>query len=453
MPAMALHRTSLSAAGALELAPFRGVRYDPAHVPDLAAVTSPPYDVIEPDRVPMLETADPHNVVRLILPRDDIDHSAGRYRHAAAALTKWLQSGVLMVDPEPALYVYEQVTAISVQRGLIGALGLRQPDERVILPHEDHMPGPVADRLELMRAARANLEPILLAYEGGGPASAAVEATIRRPPLISIITPDRVKHRLWRITDAPVLAAIAADLAPRQALIADGHHRYATYLRLQAEYRDAGKGAGPWDRGLALLVDSTRHPLELRAIHRVLPKLPVEDALAAVAPYARVTELATDLGGSPGPGEMRAHPGEHPLDALPVPDLEAFAPAHGTAFLVVGEGRQWVVTDVDPQLLAAAVPADRPKRWRRLDAAVLNHALLEQVWGVTDDIEQVTYHHDARQAVRAAAKTGGTAILLRPVDVETIVELAAEGIRMPGKSTSFGPKPRTGLILRTFAAG
>ena len=453
MPAMALHRTSLSAAGALELAPFRGVRYDPAHVPDLAAVTSPPYDVIEPDRVPMLETADPHNVVRLILPRDDIDHSAGRYRHAAAALTKWLQSGVLTVDPEPALYVYEQVTAISVQRGLIGALGLRQPDERVILPHEDHMPGPVADRLELMRAARANLEPILLAYEGGGPASAAVEATIRQPPLLSIITPDRVRHRLWRITDAPVLAAIAADLAPRQALIADGHHRYATYLRLQAEYRDAGKGAGPWDRGLALLVDSTRHPLELRAIHRVLPKLPVEDALAAVAPYARVTELATDLGGSPGPGEMRAHPGEHTLDALPVPDLEAIAPAHGTAFLVVGEGRQWVVTDVDPQLLAAAVPADRPKRWRRLDAAVLNHALLEQVWGVTDDIEQVTYHHDARQAVRAAAKTGGTAILLRPVDVETIVELAAEGIRMPGKSTSFGPKPRTGLILRTFAAG
>jgi uncharacterized protein (DUF1015 family) len=453
MPAMAVDRTSLSATGALELAPFRGVRYDPAYVSDLAAVTSPPYDVIEPDRVPMLETADPHNVVRLILPRDDVEHIAGRYRHAAAALTTWLQSGVLTVDPEPALYVYEQVTAISVQRGLIGALGLRQPDERVILPHEDHMPGPVADRLELMRAARANLEPILLAYEGGGPASDAVEGAVRQPPLISIITPDRVRHRLWRITDAPALAVIAADLAPRQALIADGHHRYATYLRLQAECRDAGLGAGPWDYGLALLVDSTRHPLELRAIHRVLPKLPVEDALAAVAPYARVTELAVDLGGSPGPSEARERSGAPGLDALPVPDLEAIAPAHGTAFLVVGEGRQWVVTDVNPELLAAAVPADKPKRWRRLDAAVLNHALLAQVWGMTDDVEQVTYHHDARQAVRAAAKTGGTAILLRPVDVETIVELAAEGIRMPGKSTSFGPKPRTGLILRTFAAG
>jgi hypothetical protein len=36
---------------------------------------------------------------------------------------------------------------------------------------------------------------------------------------------------------------------------------------------------------------------------------------------------------------------------------------------------------VDPELLAAAVPADKPKPWRRLDAAVLNHALLAHVWG------------------------------------------------------------------------
>ena len=451
---MTAYRTSPASTGALELAPFRGVRYDPRYVSDLAAVTSPPYDVIEPDRVPMLETADPHNVVRLILPRDDLDHRPGRYQHAAIALSTWLASGVLATDDEPGLYVYEQVTATSVQRGLIGALGLRQPEERVILPHEDHMLGPVLDRLDLMRATQANLEPILLSYEGGGAASDAVEVAIQRVPLISIATPDRVRHRLWRIRDPRVLAAIAADLAPRRALIADGHHRYATYLRLQAECHEAGLGSGPWDYGLALLVDSVRHPLEVRAIHRVLPKLPVADALAAVGRFARVTELAVDLGGSPDPSRLpAARIRSDAPEILPVPDLDAIAPARGTAFLVVGEGRQWVVTDVDPALLTATMPLAMPKRWRKLDAAVLNHALLAEVWGVTDDPEQITYHHDARQAVRAAARSGGTAVLLRPVDVATITELAAEGIRMPGKSTSFGPKPRTGLILRTFAAG
>lgn len=54
----------------LELAPFRGVRYDPDRVGSLAAVTSPPYDVIvRPDGLLHLESADPHNIVRLILPR------------------------------------------------------------------------------------------------------------------------------------------------------------------------------------------------------------------------------------------------------------------------------------------------------------------------------------------------------------------------------------------------
>jgi uncharacterized protein (DUF1015 family) len=68
------------------LAPFRGVRFDPSTVSDLAAVTSPPYDVIEPDGVRLLETLDPHNIVRLILPREDACGSEGRYRHAASLL-------------------------------------------------------------------------------------------------------------------------------------------------------------------------------------------------------------------------------------------------------------------------------------------------------------------------------------------------------------------------------
>jgi uncharacterized protein (DUF1015 family) len=93
-----------------------------------------------------------------------------------------------------------------------------------------------------------------------------------------------------------------------------------------------------------------------------------------------------------------------------------------------------------------ALPADRPPRWRSLDASVLHELLLERVWSVPEaDIE---YLHDAEGAVRAARRSGGVAVLLRPVDVGDVLALAAEGERMPRKSTSFGPKPRTGLVLR-----
>ncbi|MYV61961.1 DUF1015 family protein, partial [Streptomyces sp. SID4931] len=56
----------------LRLIPFRGLRYVPERVGSLAAVTSPPYDVVvRPDGLHHLESADPHNIVRLILPQAD----------------------------------------------------------------------------------------------------------------------------------------------------------------------------------------------------------------------------------------------------------------------------------------------------------------------------------------------------------------------------------------------
>jgi len=139
----------------LVVRPFRGVRYDAARVSDLAAVTSPPYDVIDPDSAAHLEDLDPHNVVRLILPRDGAVDGPSRYAQARVALDSWSAEGVLRRDEDPALYVYEQSAPGVLQRGLLAAVGLRDPGAGVILPHEDVMEAPVADRLELMRATSA----------------------------------------------------------------------------------------------------------------------------------------------------------------------------------------------------------------------------------------------------------------------------------------------------------
>ena len=85
-------------------------------------------------------------------------------------------------------------------------------------------------------------------------------------------------------------AAVDDDLATRHALIADGHHRYATYRELQRELRTSA-GPGPWDRGLALLVDSTAYGPQVHAIHRVLVGLPLGDALERVQRVASITAV------------------------------------------------------------------------------------------------------------------------------------------------------------------
>ena len=68
--------------------------------------------------------------------------------------------------------------------------------------------------------------------------------TDSQEPLACAVTDDGITHRLWAVTDPAVQAAIAADLATRTALIADGHHRYAAYRELQAEMRAAGRARG-----------------------------------------------------------------------------------------------------------------------------------------------------------------------------------------------------------------
>ena len=284
------------ATAGLVVRPFRGLRYDPARVGDLARVTSPPYDVIDPDGAAHLEQLDPHNVVRLILPRADTGRGGSRYAQARTALDEWVAQGVLRRDPEPALYVYEQSGPGIAQRGLIAAVGLRDPDERVILPHEDVMPGPVADRLELMRATAANLEPILLTYDGAGATAAWIDEVCAGPPLLATTTEDGVAQRLWAVTDPVAHRLVAEDLAPRQALIADGHHRYATYRRLQAEHRHAGAGPGDWDLGLAMLVDSRSQPLQVQAIHRVVNGLSLDEALDRARSVFVVQDAGEDLG-------------------------------------------------------------------------------------------------------------------------------------------------------------
>ncbi|GII65811.1 hypothetical protein Skr01_58960 [Sphaerisporangium krabiense] len=441
----------------LVLRPFRGVRFA---VDDLAAVTSPPYDLITREDVRPLLDVHSNNVVRLILPGTDQQ----RYGEARETLLAWLRSGVLAVDEAPAVYVYEQSGPGLLLRGLIGDLALSDPTDGIVLPHEDVMPGTVADRLALMRTTESNLEPIFLLYDGdsatpehnvdqvspehltidrpaatrpvigqgglgGGALARLVAETAARPPLVDVRTDDGIDHRLWALTDPADLAVVATGLRPHKALIADGHHRYATYLALQRDYHAQGRGAGPWDYGLALLVDSTAYPPQLKAIHRVIPGLPLKEAAARAK------------------GSWQVHEHARLEDAL-----AALATAEGPAFVLAGAGPSHLLTDPDPVQVAHAMPPSRSARWKSLSTSILSEFLLPKVWGLHDDERTVRIvHHDPLLAAQMARRESGTAVIVPSLTVEDVYAIAAVGERVPRKSTSFGPKPRTGLILRTFA--
>src|SRR5262249_1435879 len=342
--------------------------------------TSPPYDVIAHDAEDHLLASDPHNIVRLILPRRIADNpgaggngatgpgavlaTGADYADAARLMRDWQDDGILVPDPLPALYVYEASLPAGqvLQRGLIGALRLAPLDAGPVLPHEDVIPGPVAGRRQLMEATGANLEPIFLLYDGHGPGAVTaqiIDRAIGREPLVTIDTDDGIWHRLWGVTDPAEQAEIAADLGSPQALIADGHHRYAAYPQLQARKRRAGAGPGPWDAGLALLVDSTEFPPRIGAIHRLVPGL-------RPAAAARIAERAFTVRALPGVTQPAALAALHDVSE------------RHTAFLVAGGREFYLLTDPDPEAVQDAMP-------RRSDpgrgAALLRARSGRRCWG------------------------------------------------------------------------
>ena len=96
------------------------------------------------------------------------------------------------------------------------------------------------------------------------------------------------------------------------------------------------------------------------------------------------------------------------------------------------------------------MPPEASPRWRALDASVMQELLLAGLWSIKDNDRDVLISHDAQEAIRMAASSGGTAVICNPMPLATVMDIAAHGEKVPRKSTSFGPKPRTGLVLRSF---
>jgi hypothetical protein len=169
-------------------------------------------------------------------------------------------------------------------------------------------------------------------------------------------------------------------------------------------------------------------------MHRVIPGLPPADAVALAKAAFTVRALPYDL-----PAALR--------------EL-AEAGKSGPAYLIAGGGDLHLADHPDPVQAAEAMPADRSASWRALPSSVLAELLIGRLWQVPAAEGTVrVVHQDASAALRAADEAGGTAVLCNPVSAGDVRDVAARGEQMPPKSTSFGPKARTGLLIRTFAYG
>jgi uncharacterized protein (DUF1015 family) len=389
-----------------DVRPFIGLLYEPRAAGPLDTLTAGPYDTISPADRERLHRANPFNVIRLILGKDEPgdDASNNSYTRAAEHLRTWRRSGVLVATTEPAVFPYELRFHLGGTwrnvRGIIAEVGL-EPWGGSVIPHELTLPGPIDDRLRLLRAVQANLSPVYTVFARASPElSSFLDRAMAGPPAREVEDESGTSHRLWIATDdldKPIEA-----LRHRRLMIADGHHRYTVALSYREEMR-ARLGPGPWDSMMMLVVDGATEDPPVLPIHRVVSL----DAQQALPVGGRVRDLAEILA------------------TLRDEDL-----TYGMVRLEDGE----VVHRV------ATLPGTPPT------VCALHDRILDRLAGI--NIRFVPDAVAAEQAVLSGAAS--SSFLLPPTTVERVWGVVETGQKLPQKSTYFWPKPRTGLVIRAM---
>lgn len=394
------------------LRPFRGLRFDSRRV-DLASVTSAPLEPSDSVAVAAALSSDEHNIAWLIDPLLAATAAPQEATRVASRLASWRDAGTMRHDRIPALYVYGNRGASGTLLGLIAAVSLHDPSERVILPHEQVSEAAVARHVALLEATVAQPEPVVLVHRGSQALRSLLLEAAAGNPLVSF-GDGTAEHTLWRLSDQRHLAAAAAAIAGQQLLIADGHHRYAAFRR----YREARvqRDVAPWDFGLAMVVDGGDAGLTLGPVHKVVRGVDWDDVRATAG-----------------------------VELSPLPDARA-----ATAYLsdvkasparcVITDGATWLAASMGDRAGVTSLLKDTELAVTRLHDDWLPR------WRVgSGDIDHV---HEQARAVNYARRSGALAVLLPAPPLEMVFAAARRGQLLPPKATSFGPKPRIGLVLR-----
>lgn len=422
-----------------DIQPFRGLRYDPARV-DADAVVAPPYDVVSPAQVEALLARSPHNIAHVeSCPGPEEE----RYTRAAAALAGWQDAGVLVRDPERALYVYEQRSTVLgervTRRQFFARLRLAPPEAGVVRPHEATLEGPKAERLRLQRATGANVSPIFVMFpDPQARARDTLAAVATAPPAFHATDLLGDEHLLWPVSDPDVIATLTAVVAADHVTIADGHHRYATACTYLAERGgDALPDDAPERFVLAGMVAEEEPGLIVLPNHRLVRGRP-GDLLERLEQAYWITDWTPD----PWDPDMVDQLWKRVQMGARGPATYAMLGATGRSLHLLTK------RDDPPGLTRTAAEA----ALAACDAVTLAETILGPVFDLDTQAiaksDRVSFTEDHREAwARIERGDADVGFLLNPTRVDQITAVADAGQVLPQKATYFYPKLATGMVI------
>jgi len=431
------------------IVPFRGLCYNPEKVA-YEEVVAPPYDVISERQAQTLTRRSPYNIVRLILSQDE--GGRDRYTVASTLLHRWIDEGILMFDPRPAIYFYLQDYQLEdgsrrTRKGFIALCKLEDFSSGNIVPHERTHQKQIEDRLRLLRACRANLSPILSLYTD--PNLTINETFLEKHheiPLLDTTDADGVRHRFYRVTDPEALDLAVQVLSEKKLLIADGHHRYATALAYKKEMEKATgtlSEQAPYNYIMMYFTNTEDEGLTILPSHRLIHGLPdfeMEAFLARLREYFDVWEFPFQDEGEEQEQKARFFKALHALQGQRITIGLYIQRRHCFCLLSLKEAAK------DDPILQAM-----PRSIRRMAIPIFNEFILKRILSLDTDQKRQAHINIIKNNQKAIdlIHTGRfqMAFLFNPNTLEEIHDVISENQVMPQKSTFFYPKLLTGLVI------
>lgn len=433
----------------MEIRAFKAFRFDGSVVGDVSACICPPYDVIDGNMQNDLYNKSEFNAVRIVKGKiaDSDTDSDNKYTRAGASFADWIEKGVLRQDQKDAIYAYVQDFDIGERqctRSGFVALGKIKPFGEGVQPHEKTLDGPKADRLKLMREKKAQFGQIFMLFDDPEKvADDIIEKVAVSECLIDFSDEDGVRHRIYAIDDPADINAVMSMMESKEAVIADGHHRYETALNYFAETKNPAA-----EYRLMTFVNMHNEGLVVLPTHRLIAGLKDFDIVSMIEKISdefEITEFsfADDAEKDSAKKKMFAH-----LRSDFEKDKNSFG-------IYAADNNFYVAVLKAPESMVKAGP-DISDAAKGLDVNILHMLVLDKVLGIGDKElagqSNIKYIKDIGDAiVQSIAKVDSgesqTVFFMNPTRVDQVRDIAAASEKMPQKSTFFYPKIYTGLII------
>lgn len=408
---------------------FKGLRPPKEIAKQLA---SRPYDVLNSKEARIEAEGNEYSLLHIIKPEIDLpegidEHAPEVYHKAKDNFTAFREKGWLVQDEEEHLYIYAQTMNRKTQYGIVGGAGVDDCLNGVIKKHELTRHDKEEDRMKLIRAVNANIEPVFFSY----PAKPELDNLImdyakNNKTEYDFTAADGVGHHFWVILEKDVIKKVITLFAEIPATyVADGHHRTAAAASVGKEKRRQNPN-----------YDGSEEFNYFLAVH-------FPDDQLSIIDYNRVVK---DLNGMSA-AEFVEMLGENFEVEKMGPEIYKPGKLHEFSMYIEGNwykliAKQGTYNDSDPIGV--------------LDVTIMSSLVFDRLLDIKDlrTDNRIDFVGGIRGLDELARRVDSgemkAAFALYSVSMKQLIDIADTGNIMPPKTTWFEPKLRSGLIVHSL---